>query len=154
MTKKLIELAKISPKEYAITIRNRNTSLLKHLMMLEPYVGKSINDIPNNIYKKVIKGTDYGCPHCGYCFQCLWTKVVPKRSSHGCLHVKFGNSSYYTLDKLPLSIIYNHNYECVSFYNFGFTMILTKDNWQKCVDFIQAHIDWANLPCWGEKFKY
>lgn len=154
MTKKLIQLAKISPKKYATTIRNRNTSLLKRLMLLEPYIGKNINDIPRNIWYKVTKRTEYGCPHCGYCCECLWTKVVPKRLSYGCLHVKFGNISYHKLDKLPLSIGYAYNYEYVSFYNFGYTMILTKENWQKCVDFIQAHIDWANLLCWGEKCEH
>ena len=154
-------MAKLSPKSFAKRILKRNESLLKKLMKLKPYIGKHIFDIPDHITSIVMKPTHFGCPHCvSNCHKCLWTKVYSDPSSNNCMKYCFDapfpvpHKQSITLEKIhkqqSLIICYMDVFEEIQFVN---ELFLLRDDWQNCVDFVKSHIEWAKLPCWGEKTR-
>jgi len=161
MNKQLTKMAKLSPKLFAEQILKRNKSLLKKLMLLKPYVGHLIFEIPDHITSIVIKPTHFGCPHCiDDCRKCLWTKVYSDPSNDNCIDYCFDapfpvpHKRSITLDEIrkqqSLIISYKDNLEEI---NFVSELFLLRDDWQNCVDFVKSHIEWAKLPCWGEKTR-
>jgi len=125
-------VAERSPKMYADTIRMRNEGLLQALK-------KRDFNYSSNV----------GCPHCRICATCLWrlefkanhTKFVPT-PFNPCQMVLFGGVS---LESVPI-VSYRYNCE----YLFAST---SPRNIAKARRFLEAHIDWANKPWWGKKYK-
>lgn len=147
----LIKLAKISPKRYADRILQRNEELLRKLMLLKPYVGND-KEIPDNVAKNVMKESCYGCPHCtpyGCNNGCLWK--IASNNEFSCFSVPFscGRRKGITLREVKhLESIH------VNYWNYSEEIELcsehiTREDFNKCVDFVKAHIEWAKLPIWG-----
>jgi hypothetical protein len=157
MDKRLIKLARISPPGFADLIMRRNRSLLEHLMLLKPYIGKGVMDIPDSVTKKAIKETHFGCPHCDGCDQCLWSEVCEASytDTGACLSVPFklGRHNLCLSDvryAMPLSVNYWSKSEELMLEGDG---ILTERNFYSCKAFLDAHIKWASLECWGKDYK-
>lgn len=92
LSKVLIKLARISPKEYSAIILKRNKILLKKLMMLKPYVyaGTFIKDIPIEVMRKVRAYSTIGCPHCGSsCNNCLWSTAIGGQLLMPCIRMNY-----------------------------------------------------------------
>ena len=164
MTKVLIRLAEYSPKEYAKQIRRRNESLLKKLMLLKPYVGRTIGEVPDNILKIVLVYTNYGCPHCDNCKACLWNTTRVDKRHQGCMGAMFDHLSMDNIRYLKsINICYGMRGEgfvvagCFDFHDLCNkeiqNLILKKSDWGKCVRFVRAHIEWAKLDCWGKHYS-
>ena len=153
MNKILIKIAEQSPKKYANSIIKRNNALLKNLMLLKPYIGK---DIPSHILSRATTQSKYGCPHCKYhicSVKCLWRTC--SNYTHTCLDVPFsyGKRKGVTMHELcilnTMSVCYfndSENIECRK-------KSISRKDFNKCVDFIKAHIEWAKLPIWGNKYS-
>ena len=157
LSKTLIELAMISPKSYAERIRERNLALQAKLMLLKPYLGKRIDEIPDRVLKKIMTPSEYGCPHCGGgCSRCLWTVAVHgKRSLNGaCTSVRFNglNCGKVREDLRSVSVCYQSQKEYIDV-SFAGGPILLKSEWDECMAFIDGHIEWTELDCWGSKYK-
>ena len=172
-SKTLIEVAEKSPKKYAKRIQRRNKSLLKRLMLLKPYVGKTLGEIPDKVWKSVLPKTHYGCPHChsGRCRGCIWTSASHRdmNSFYPCINVKFDGINLHELCKIKekgprgkVSVEYGFESESLSvdgnsgYYNIHLLnpdAVLNKEEWDKCVRFVNAHIEWAKLPYWGAKYE-
>jgi hypothetical protein len=152
----LVKLAKISPKTYAKQILGRNSELLKKLMLLKPYVGNG-KEIPDDIAKKVIMESNYGCPHCdprGCTEVCLWRKVSDDMFSE-CFHIHF---SYGKRKGITLREVVRLKSICVKYWDTSEEIELhsehiSREDFNKCVDFVKAHIEWAKLPIWGSEYK-
>jgi len=165
ISKTLIELSKISPKGYAKRILKRNESLMKRLMLLKPYLGKTFGDVPDKVIRNVLKTTSYGCPHCSkVCDSCLYSKAIhnvarKNKEERACCYVKFNNIilDNFSYNKCNISIGYWSSKESILLdnsdnieYIYPSTLIRTKD-WKKCRLFLQGHIDWAKMDCWGSR---
>lgn len=157
MDPRLITLAKISPKEYALKIKERNLFLINNLKMYEQYIGTTIPYGFDTVY-----GT-FGCPHCNNdCPDCLWTKAlnrVNRFNDGACFDVPFGSKdSLYssTLEEIELHygyalrIMYWNNSEYIEIISHN--NILTQSHYDKCMSFLQGHIEWAELDCWGSEY--
>ncbi len=163
-SKTLIDLAKMSPKKFATQIRERNTILLKKLMKLKPYLGKPLTAIPDEVWKYVTSESQYGCPHCDGCDDCLWTKAAHMGAAKAlvsfntvCLGAKFDGVSINSMDAYKedgsVSVRYGCMTEMIDINDLGSNYKLDKVSWDNCVRFVKAHIEWTKLPCWGEKCK-
>ena len=161
LTKVLIRLAEYSPKSYAKQIRKRNESLLERLMLLEPYIGRTNGEVPDDILRKVLKRTKFGCPHCdGWCDDCLWNTTRIDKRHGGCTRAMFDHVCLnHFSDRISIGIFYGMTSEGINIYSesdliyLDETKVLKKSDWDKCVRFVQAHIEWAKLDCWGKKYK-
>ena len=153
----LIKLAQISPKHMANAVRRRNRVLLRKLMLLEPYVGKRTR-IPSSVITKVTGEEHRGCPHCKQlCVNCWWSDAVKDTcyAEDGymfCVDVEF--PSGFCLEDVnrsssrTLQIIYCRNSEQI---RVGSPHASIKD-FEKCKAFLEDHIRWSRLKCWGEKY--
>ena len=151
----LVEVAKRSPEAYAETIRQRNTRLLISLMTLEPYIGKLLTEIPDAVMKAAMVDTQWGCPHCtgkGHCRGCVWTKCTPIEHrapvGYDCTHVLFDGVMLLDVGDIDHSVRVRYNDDDESL-EFGSQGTLRAEDFEKCRKFLQAHIDWANVECWG-----
>lgn len=160
----LVKLARMSDPEWANTIRTRNRMLLESLNRLKPYVGMSIEDVTDDIVAEIEEDTEYGCPHChgpnDYCDRCLWTKA----GACGDSHTRLGSKMWDTVPcatvmfpsgcrlcdiwQLNPSVNYDMHDEGVRVHG-----IVNGSSLQKCIDFVQDHIDWADHEEWGKDWK-
>ena len=159
LSKTLIELAMISPKSYAERIRERNLALQAKLMLLKPYLRKRIDEIPDQILSKAMESTHNGCPHCdNSCSECLWTKATHNNRaiSSSCYNVKFNGVSYEDVSifaQASVRVVYFDNSEYINIHPHSSHEILLREEWEKCMVFIDGHIEWTELDCWGAKYK-
>ena len=159
-------MAKKSPKAFAERIRRRNKALLKKLMLLEPYLDKTFDEVPDAIWREVLKRTSHGCPHCGGCNKCLWTRAAHRGffEHAACSTVKFDgvNLDYFQafcFEDGKVTVNYSTN--CESIFVDGHTSLeylrheqtFHRESWEKAVRFVKAHIEWTKLPCWGSEYK-
>lgn len=151
----LVKIAEQSPKEYADRILKRNTTLLEKLMIIKPYIGKG-RSIPFDILNNVIVLSKHGCPYYTYVIcsvNCLWRKYSNCHNS--CMNVPFsyGKRKGITLKEVSnlqtVSIAYHYDSEIVS----CVTTNISRKDFNMCVDFVKAHIEWAKLPIWGSNYK-
>lgn len=169
-------LASISSIKERDTIRMRNTILKDKLLLLKPYIGISISEVPDDILKEVLDNTYQGCPHCDYCKKCKWFTAVSKTNKEGytleelvdlqrkyiikacCYLVGFGPNNI-TLNMVKslksISVCYGSNDEQIRIdelsyvEDINFDMILSAEDFSKCMEFVQGHLDWTDLDCWG-----
>lgn len=154
LSRLLHKIAARSPAHYAKTILKRNVSLRKRLMLLEPYIG--CDNIPPRIYGRAFRETSIGCPHCRgiVCENCLWTKICKRRPYDYtvCVSVQFDGISLADVwqGHRTLQLRYHESCECLAFVYYADHHIL-RDEWERILRFIDAHIAWAQLPEWGTK---
>jgi len=161
LSKTLIELAEISPKNNAKRILKRNESLMKKLMLLKPYVGKTIGDIPDEVLRKTVRDTNYGCPHCYQnCANCPWMKVTHSSQNRyeACCDVMFNGISLHSISRQHrVGIFYLENREGIELDNtsdlhdMDQEAVIDEKEWENCCKFLQGHIDWAKLDCWEKR---
>ena len=145
----LIELARISPPEYAQQIRDRNLSLLKRLRLLEPYLGMQLHEVPGPVLDEVENITHIGCPHCANssCSSCQW---LTTHMSGGCTGAEFPLSPTETCmfvdvhDSENVALDYGAGVEGLYCYD-----IVDAEQYRRLRLFLEAHVWWANLKCWG-----
>jgi len=149
VTKKLIKLAKLSPAHYAELIRKRNQKLLDAL--------EQWHNNPEYLAGERISFT-YGCPHCNVhfqCYGCLWTKINKRAKHYHCCDIQYNGVNFNDgVNNKYIDVEYGHSTCAVSFpYSSDYT-----DNYKevekeyiRAKKFLEGHIEWANLDCWGEK---
>ena len=154
----LTELAKASPAHYAPLIKARNLALLGQLGAAES------SDDPAAECERLL----LGCPHCGPlwpCGNCLYNRGKPgwgeprprgfKRSMlpaffQSCTDVKYGGVSLKDIHKhQTISVTYSHSY-CELRVTRG---PLDPGELAATRGFLEAHVEWASLPCWGENYR-
>lgn len=162
-------MAKKSPKVFAEQIRRRNKALLKKLMLLEPYIDKTFGEVPDAVWKEVLKGTEHGCPHCHVdCKDCLWTKATHQGCFEcaACSSVKFDGVSLAYFQECyedgNVAIDYSADSECIgvngcwSYDDIDYLLPggkFRRESWEKAVRFVKGHIEWTKLSCWGSEYK-
>jgi hypothetical protein len=156
INEQLIELAKISPKSYAKRILRRNQSLLKRLMLLQPYL-HDLESIPDKVYRQVIATTSMGCPHCQKCNECLWND---ERVNEQCDYFDYESCKDIMFDGLSLTDLRDQETIYVCYYDVEENIFVREtvdaidvEEFLACLRFLEAHIEWAQLGCWGEKYK-
>ena len=165
LSKTLIELAMISPASYANKIRTRNLALRSKLMLLKPYIGMKVTCIPDDIDSHLRLFSHNGCPHCSRsichekCNECLWRAATHRgKSPFGhmgcfCVYVKYNGYNLKYVSNKERSVIITYG-PCSERIELGqFDNILTQKEWDECMAFIDGHIEWAELDCWGAKYK-
>jgi len=168
ITKVLIKIAKKSPKEYAAKILKRNEELLKLLEELKSEYDENMEEgVP--VYSNTHR-IEKGCPHCNIsyiCKGCIWSENrSDKTSPHSsCCAVKFNGVNYndvehgYRTNVLGFSIGYAYCWASVEFDDNCVTDFSEADQekiqttYEKCKKFLEGHIEWAKLDCWGEEFE-
>lgn len=150
-SKLLHDMAAHSPKHFAAIILKRNVSLRKRLMLLEPYIGKNLDDdLPDDIFDRATVTTDIGCPHCKDCDFCIWTKFTGHPYA-SCCEVRFDGITLRTVSDSARSL--QLGYEEESEYLSIDTVRFTREEFERILRFIDAHIAWAKLPEWGTKYR-
>ena len=158
VTKVLIEIAKRSPKHYAEQIKQRNEKLLKHLEFLYKKHKKNSNEEWGKItvYK--------GCPHCNpnyQCHSCFWREVrkVSMNSKHfACCTAKFNgvtllDTCNFLKGKARYGFTLQYGWSDAAVKVTSCTSAQYEKSYQRCKKFLEGHIEWAELDCWGEKCK-
>lgn len=157
VTKLLIKIAKRSPKEYADKILERNETLLE---ILEGWYNKYLQEeLQNYVWESV----SLGCPHCGEgypCESCIWTEVVPSKQQEddgrfACCHVEFnGHTLEYVANvrDAGFEAVYSHTGATLHYYGPA-SKKDAKKTYERCKKFLEGHIEWAKLDCWGEEYK-
>lgn len=141
----LVQLARLSPRAYADQIRDRNQALLKALDLLIAAGNYGLEQVAR------------GCPHCRHgasgfqCMCCLWPKA-------------FGVENYVdtrlhcTRMPFPSGWCLNdvtHLGDCWITYSSDSCEVAwgpdaDADQVSMVRQFLEDHVDWAELPCWGE----
>jgi hypothetical protein len=157
----LIKLARISPKEYADVIRARNEGLLWRLLLLEPFIGTTVNLIPRELRLQVTQPSGNGCPHCirdgNYkCESCLWTRVVPELPAGNpcrlaCVSVEFNGETLHE-QHYPRTLYVGYGHDNESIHLDDPDAKIDPAEFASARKFLEAHIEWANLDCWGADY--
>ena len=153
-----------SPKKFAQLIRKRCQVTLQIVQKLK---GMSISKRnkyrhPDTLIAKLVafgQLIKIGCPHCGSCAECLWTKAYvkiekplnPKSKKNVCTDIKFGEVSWgnvFNFIRLMPHDIYVKYYD-----NFTKKDNFTLPVYKKAITFLQEHINWANEDGWGKDYK-
>lgn len=158
VSKILIEIAKRSPKEFAEQIKKRNSQLLKKLNTLYKKHRKAPSDQwgKENVY--------IGCPHCNIkynCKSCVWRKVRKYKIrpySVACCTAKFNGFTLMDLCSMRNGV---RRYGFVIEYGYSDATVRVsacspsefEKSYQRAKKFLEGHIEWAELDCWGEKYK-
>lgn len=155
----LVRLARISPKAYADRIRERNLMLLERLDKATPEMLEA-GAIDTGELITVFRG----CPHCGHdrdgrfmCSTCLWMRCFPTVESTACVFAEYpagtslmrahgvGINLQYSSDSAHISVTLSEARAAgVAVYANGYNRVR---------GFVEDHVDWANLNCWGEDCK-
>jgi hypothetical protein len=161
MNEILINLAKFSPRHYRDMVLKRNQLLLAKLQLLKPYVGFNVMAIPDSVMSEVMTTVAIGCPHCLAltgcigCGQCMW-KIASRGNT--CLGVDFSapdRGLLLTAKRLSditrtLRIHYCRSIAYIGIDHMGISPYLSQTEYTDCEQFLHAHIEWAQLDCWGE----
>lgn len=157
---RLYKLAAISPKEFAAKILERNRSLRNSLLRLKPYLGKSFDAMPGYKLAGIMRITEIGCPHCMAalsCGACDWSKIDRRGLCHD---IKFGKCTLsemqsqrnvavsYGPESEYIRLDYTSDYSKVTPY-----LLIDRTEWTRCMEFVDAHIQWAQLKSWGKQNK-
>lgn len=151
-SERLVKLARMSPKPYADIIRDRNTALLRQLEEADTMEGFGACKYVAMPFVEI------GCPHCScdhdfnfMCGACLWTEAG-FGSESGCLYAVFPSGhSLMNVSSGACSV----QYCCDNAYIYGNKkdMEAYAATRAKCQAFLEDHVDWAGLECWGEECK-
>ena len=172
LTPGLVELAKRSPPGYAAMIRDRNRGLLERLEALELFLGatRECHALLEAI-SIATSETNHGCPHCGVmhpCMNCLWTGVFSpfERNADGsvtvairrmtCCRALFDGINHNDVQSYVIGVEYGCSSENLSCWPGSFLECPPEDRRRQygfVKRFLEAHVRWADLPCWGEKYK-
>ena len=164
----LVMLARVSDPAYAEQIRDRNTQLLQRLDIVEAWLGdESFGFVPTDGDPEIEAAhavVHIGCPHCchkpgraywWYCSECQWTQCLEAAgdlvlgTQLPCADAMFPSGS--TLQDTVRSSV-----------GVWYTSAAARIHTSSCIDardlaqargFIEDHIDWAGLQCWGADFK-
>ena len=172
----LVKLARLSPPEFALTIRRRNQVLLRRLNLLDKYAGMDINKTADE-FSEIFEISEYGCPHCegpGFgCHECDWKAAgapCPTRTTTQglvmlldtaampCTCIRFPSGlalSDMHDDRRSLNVVYDRDSECVEVRHSHIMTGLSRIDITELAEakaFVQDHIDWADLECWGADY--
>ena len=163
----LIDLAKLTPKEWGEEIFDRNTALLEKLELVNPYIGMKKIDIPKATCDFITEKVPFGCPHCKHvdmdCQKCIWSNFaevleaiesceddnggyrflkVKKAKEYTCLDIRFFDISFCELQEYPLNV--NYGRDDARLYLI-YLKEITQEAYEECENFLKGHIEWANL---------
>ena len=135
----LRKVAELSPKSYARQIKRRNVALLRLLEKGESGM------------------VEIGCPHCekhqASCGLCPWKPAVPKKQRKGklvpCVAVFFGGVRLADVGNYgrDVGIDYATTWAAISLHTPNPTQHAS------CRRFLERHIEWAEKPWWGKKYR-
>ena len=145
----LVRLARISPGAYAEKIRARNQDLLATLMAAQHR--RKSGEAANTVAEQIGFVTAGGRPHCSCsggwfaCGACLWRKACGSKAMP-CTHALFPCGHSYTTQRQPWGQVV---YGCGS----ARIRLVPDREWPEDGGvlrlFLEDHIDWAGLDCWG-----
>ena len=153
----LQEVARLSPPEYALQIRERNKKALAALDALwerRAEIDKSF-DVGASI-------VEIGCPHCLACSLCIWLQAV--ENVHGedvwnhieggaddiCIEIKFDGISLIDVEGSFCSVYYSQS-DAEVVMDHAETTAQKQSRaaqYKKCRRFLEAHIRWSYSSLW------